>query len=84
MPGDHYRFSDAGLVLNGHLQTNTRPLLEDGAGRSLPVNRSSGMLQTGQYILMGNNVPNSYDARYYGIINEQDVTAVLEPVWLLD
>ena len=84
MPGDHYRFSDAGLILNGHLQTNTRPLLEDGAGRSLPVNRSSGMLQAGQYILMGNNVPNSYDARYYGIINEQDVTAVLEPVWLLD
>ena len=84
VPGDYYRFSDDGLVLNGHLQTNTRPLREDGAGRSLPLNRSSGILQAGQYILMGNNVPNSYDARYYGIINEQDMTAVLEPVWLLD
>lgn len=82
VPGDTYRFTEDGLYINEALIANTKPIHEDGSGDKLPVLSETGKLGQGEYILMGNAVANSFDARYYGIINQDRIQSVVIPLWI--
>lgn len=78
MPGDIYQFTEDGLKVNGRLLANTKPLLLDKQNLILPKNRAAGKLKQGEYILMGTNVYNSFDARYFGVIDGKQIVTVVE------
>lgn len=82
IPGDNYRFTDEGLLINGRLLGGTRPLLQDGVGQPLPVFKGEGRLKDDEYILVGNAVANSFDARYYGIVRREYIRDVVKPIWI--
>ena len=81
IPGDTYKFTYSGLILNNQLQKNTKPLFEDRLLRKLPIFISEGILKKVEYILMGTTIPNSYDARYYGLINKENIISSIDPIW---
>ena len=82
IPGDNYRFTDEGLLINGRLLGGTRPLWQDGLGQPLPVFKGEGRLKDDEYILIGNAVANSFDARYYGIVRREHIRDVVKPIWI--
>lgn len=83
IPGDTYQFTEQGLILNGILIPNTKPIKEDISHRPMPLNKAKGFLENDEYILMGLEIPNSYDARYYGVIRKENITGSLEPLLIM-
>ncbi|HFC3477657.1 TPA: S26 family signal peptidase, partial [Neisseria gonorrhoeae] len=48
----------------------------------LPVFEGEGRLKDDEYILIGNAVANSFDARYYGIVRREHIRDVVKPIWI--
>ena len=69
-------------MINGRLLSGTRPLWQDGLGQPLPVFEGEGRLKDDEYILIGNAVANSFDARYYGIVRREHIRDVVKPIWI--
>lgn len=82
--GDRYRFTNEGLEINGQLLANTKPIAADGGGREMPVLRTHGVLAENELILIGDTIPNSFDARYFGVVEQGEHTQVIRPVWLME
>lgn len=82
IPLDSYEFTTQGLILNGKLQINTVPLEKDSWNQKLPVFREKGILKKDEYILMGTESRNSFDARYYGLIKKENIKGTLKPIWV--
>lgn len=82
IPGDSYEFTQNGLILNHVFIENTKPINEDKFHRKLPIFYSKGILKNDEYILMGREVPNSYDARYYGLINSNNISNTILPIFV--
>ena len=47
----------------------------DSRGRSLPVWRSCRLLREKEFFLFSDTVPNSFDSRYYGTVQDQHIRA---------
>ncbi len=83
-PGDQVTFTPAGIVVNNHLLSNTAPLYRDGAGRSLqPWIFGSTTVQANTFWVASTYNRYSYDSRYYGPINSNQVLFALKPVLTL-
>lgn len=82
VPGDRYQFTEDGLLLNGVLVGNTKPLPHDGGNRPMPILRERGVLGKDEFILIGDAVANSFDARYYGVVDGAHIRNVVQPVWV--
>lgn len=54
----------------------------DSAGRLLPHWEGCLTLGRGQYAAFSNRIPNSFDSRYYGPVNQADVIGAFEPLWV--
>lgn len=70
VPGDTLMLKDNQVCVNG------TPLDEPyvhGAPTSCAQYCGTIVLGTGQYFVMGDNRTNSYDSRYFGPVNEQDI-----------
>lgn len=80
VPGDIYRFNEDGLYINGSMVPNTQPIEQDNMGNKLFALNKQGRLEQGEYILMGNAVANSFDARYYGIVSQEHIKDVVVPL----
>ena len=79
-PGDHVCNSFAGgLVVNGVRLGDT--LARDRAGHPLPIWTGCGALGAGQYFMVSDHVPNSFDSRYFGPIHVADIAGVYRPLF---
>ncbi len=78
MPGDRYAVKNNFLGINGHLY---HIMKKDSAGRPLKVfyHDREGILRTGQYLLLSDYVPNSWDSRYWGPVS---IAFLLKPIWI--
>ena|SRR5258708_6298901 len=80
--GDIISVTDQGVVVNGGLIPNTRPLAKDLMGRQLPCYRISNyQMQADEVFLISDLSPISFDARYFGPINMQQIRCAIQPLW---
>ena len=53
----------------------------DRHGVPLPHWSGCQRLHTGQYFVLSNRIPNSFDSRYYGPVSEAELVGVYQPLW---
>ena len=77
--GDHVVIGPAGVVVDGKVLKNSRPMARDGHGRALPNLRLSATLTAGQVLLMSDYEAASFDGRYFGPVNRTGVLRAMMP-----
>ncbi|MBO7071975.1 MAG: conjugative transfer signal peptidase TraF [Acetobacter sp.] len=81
LPNDIITMNDKGLHVNGKLYPNSKPFKHDPLNRALPIwHANKTRLKAREVILMTKNDPNSFDARYFGPIPQQQIISVVKPV----
>ena len=78
--GDHVIISSAGVMVDGKVLKNSRPMARDGFGRPLPQLRLSQTLSTEQVLLMSDYEAASFDSRYFGLQDRAGVLRAMRPV----
>jgi conjugative transfer signal peptidase TraF len=79
--GDVIAVTAKGVTVNGGLLPYSVPLLADGIGRPLPHQPDAPhTLGPSELLLMTDVSPTSFDARYFGPIARDQVTAVIRPI----
>lgn len=79
--GDKVVFTKVGVWVNSHLLPQSLPLLKDLQGRALPsLDKTALLLKPNQLLLMTDQNPLSFDARYFGPVEQSQVLAVIRPV----
>ena len=68
--GDRYAITEAGIVVNGELVPDTRPLRADNAGRSMHW-AGEGVLAANEVLLVS-RWPTSLDSRYFPVTTDRD------------
>lgn len=53
----------------------------DRQGAPLPHWSGCQRLQAGQYFVLSNRIPNSFDSRYYGPVSQAELVGVYQPLW---
>jgi conjugative transfer signal peptidase TraF len=53
----------------------------DRAGVLLPHWSGCRRLASGQFFVLSNRIPNSFDSRYYGPVSRSDLLGVYQPLW---
>ena len=79
LPGDIVVVGDAGVMVNGHMLPDSRPLRYSVADPSyaLPVLRGRFLLKDGQFWVYGSGMPaRSFDSRYFGPVELASVRSV--------
>lgn len=80
--GDTIRYGPAGVVLNGRVIPNTRPLTRDSRGRLLAhVPFGTYVLRTGEVWVFSPFSSASWDSRYFGPIPTSALSSLVTPVW---
>lgn len=80
MPGDHLVLSNTTIAVNGQTYPYaTLPL--DSQGRPLASIPRGDYPHLNGYFLVGTNAPNSWDSRYFGPVNKNQIRYRLVPVW---
>lgn len=80
---DSVKFSNTGVFVDRVLLKNSEPMRVDVQGREMPLLKEGvTILKKGELLLMGESDPISFDARYFGLISENSVVAVVKPLWL--
>lgn len=81
VPGDLVVVGDAGVMVNGLMLPDSRPLLRSVTDPSLtlPVLRGRFQLEAGQYWSYGSGMPGrSFDSRYFGPIGVDAIRSVVK------
>lgn len=79
--GDRIAITSSGVWVNGVQVPLSAPLVQDSHGRGLPrLNEASHTLKSDQLLLMTDQSAKSFDARYFGLINQSQVVSVIRPV----
>lgn len=83
--GDSVEVTGEGLLVNGHLVRNTKPLAVDGAGQSLR-RFPDGTYVVGQdeVWLYSSYSKRSFDSRYFGPLPLSCVLSRVLPLWTVD
>lgn len=68
-----------GITINGQYVGAARA--RDRLGRPLPVWAGCHVLQSGELFVMSPAAPDSYDGRYFGVLQLTDVIGCATPVW---
>lgn len=79
VPGDMVVVGDAGVLVNGVMLPDSRPLLRSVTDPSLtlPVLRGRFKLKQGQYWSYGSGLPGrSFDSRYFGPVGVEAIRSV--------
>ncbi|WP_051555242.1 conjugative transfer signal peptidase TraF [Legionella fairfieldensis] len=79
--GDRIAISSEGVVINGHPLAFSKPLLKDSKGRPLSIwEVSNYRLKSLEVLLMTNQSPLSFDARYFGLLTKTELMTVIKPI----
>lgn len=78
--GDTVSIGGAGIRVNGELLPNSAQLKADIDGHEIPQYRlGERVLGDSEYLLVSDVNPNSFDARYFGLIAGLQIQHVVEP-----
>ena len=78
--GDTVSIGEAGIRVNNELLPNSAQISADIDGHEMPQYRlGEKMLGDSEYLLMSDVNPNSFDARYFGLIAGLQIQHVVEP-----
>ena len=78
--GDTVSINESGIVINGELLPNSAQLNADIDGHVMPQHRLETKLDDSEYLLLSDLNPNSFDARYFGLIARVQIKHVVEPL----
>lgn len=79
--GDHVKIDESGISVNGKRLSYTRPSTHDGHGAALEYFAMDRMLVQNE-LLLASQAFNSFDSRYFGVVNNDSLRGVLTPVYL--
>jgi conjugative transfer signal peptidase TraF len=79
--GDRVEVTAEGVTVNGLEVPNSRPLLQDSQGQSLPKIRGAFVLSPSDVLLMSGTSKTSFDARYFGLVKRTQIQSVIRPVF---
>ena len=81
MAGDKISIGTAGVWVNGRLLANSAQLPSDRDGRALPqLHLDEYVLSPGELLTMSTYNPRSFDGRYFGPIQRENILSVVEPL----
>ena len=80
MAGDTVLIDQAGIAVNGKNLPNSAQLRTDRHDRPLPQYHLDAVLNEAEYLLLSDLHPQSFDARYFGLINREQIHHVVRPV----
>ncbi len=70
-----------GVFVNGKKLVNSTPKLKDGNGNLMQIFETEKvMLDEQQVLLMSDSSANSFDARYFGLVNKSQIKSKIQPV----
>ena len=78
--GDRVLIDQAGIFVNGEHLPNSAQLKIDTDGYALPQYRLQAVLGDSEYLLLSDLNPQSFDARYFGLIKRDQIKQVVRPV----
>lgn len=79
--GDAVSISELGIIVNNELLPNSAQLKADIDGHAMPQYRLETVLDDSEYLLLSDLNPNSFDARYFGLIARVQIKHVVEPLY---
>ena len=77
--GDTVSINQAGIFVNGEHLPNSAQLKADVNNQPLPKYRFDAVLGDAEYLLLSDVHPQSFDARYFGLITHNQVKHVVQP-----
>lgn len=80
VPGDHVCAIGESLYIDGRRVVSRLP--EDGAGRPMPQWTGCAQLAAGQYLLLMDEAPASFDGRYFGPVEAGQIVGRAVPLWV--
>lgn len=81
LSGDRVSIDQAGIFVNGEHLPHSAQLTADAKGQSLPQYRLEAVLDDAEYLLLSDLNPQSFDARYFGLIARDQIRQVVRPVF---
>ncbi len=75
--GDFVDVGSRGVFVNGEAIENTRVLLRDASGKSVPNKIGQHKVKPSEYWLISNYHPGCFDSRYFGPVKK--ILGVVEP-----
>ena len=80
--GDTVSIDQAGIIVNGEHLPNSAQLTADAEGHALPqYHLDQRVLDDSEYLLLSDVNPQSFDARYFGLIARDQIQQVVRPVF---
>jgi len=79
--GDQVSIGLAGIQVNGELLPYSAQLKADIDGHVMPRYRLQTVLADSEYLLLSDLNPNSFDARYFGLIAHAQIQHVVRPLY---
>ena len=79
--GDRVLIDQAGIIVNGEHLPNSAQLTADADSQPLPQYRLQAVLDDSEYLLLSDVNPQSFDARYFGLIARDQIQQVVRPIF---
>jgi len=79
--GDRVLIDQAGIFVNGEHLPNSAQLTADAEGQPLPQYRLQTALNDAEYLLLSDVNPQSFDARYFGLIARSQIKQIVRPIF---
>ena len=81
LSGDTVSIDQTGIFVNGEHLPNSAQLKTDAEGQPLPQYRLKAVLNDSEYLLLSDLNPQSFDARYFGLIAHSQIKQVVRPIF---
>ena len=81
--GDEIRVSEDGVRVNNYLYKNSRVVQKSRQINLLPIRFGGFKLKRNEYFVLG-VTPHSYDSRYFGVINREQIYRGAKLVYVID
>jgi conjugative transfer signal peptidase TraF len=79
--GDTVAISPDGVVVNGQVLSESRPLAQDHRGRELRHIPYGTYVIAPHMVWLAGDTTISWDSKYFGVVNTQAIHGVLTPLW---
>ena len=78
--GDHVRIDESGVRVGERFWPSSAPMKVDAAGRPLLVSALDRTLDSGSVLVMSQDCPSGFDARYFGPLSRSAIVGTAVPL----